>query len=734
MQGMLYCALIRSTIAHGTLLDIDPSGALAVPGVRAVITAKDIPGKLEYGAPYEDHPVLAYDRVRFIGDPIAIIVAETITALELGRQQVRVLYHELPAAFTLNQVMAEDAPRIHSGGNLLACHHLKRGNIEKGFQMAAAIIEDEYSTDWQDHAFLEPVAVIGFFDEEDMITVISPTQNPFSVRYVTAQMLGLELDDVRIQQAEIGGSFGGKNDFVYQASAQVALASWLLKCPVSLVMSREECMRAGNKRHPMVIRHRTGVTEEGLICAAEVTMRANGGAYASVSPFVMWRAVTHACGPYNIPNVRVEGEVYYSNNVPAASMRGFGSTQATFAVERHMDQIAKAIGMNPAELRRRNMLRVGDTTISGEKLGTSVGINLALDRALELIGYEDRRQCIIEPGSHNSHVKGLGIALSHHGVSLGADEGRDYAGAILELTENGRIVCETGITDMGTGARTVLAQIASQELEVPLDAITVNRVDTVMSPDSNKTVASRGTFVGGMAVYHAATDLKKQLLETAADYLGVEMGSVRLKNGRFQINGSGVQSDLDLTELATWASSKGIHLRSSYHHELPLLEWNAELGQGQAFYSYGYGAQVAEVTVNRETGQVDLDRLAVVVDCGRAINPDALRGQILGGAVMGIGYALFEELELNGGKVGNCNFDTYLIPTAVDMGEILVDWVEMADDQGPYGAKGVAELTTVGVAPAILNAISNATGVPINDLPANLERVFLGRSLGKDGQ
>ncbi len=732
LPGMLYGALVRSKIAHGILVDIDPNDALKVSGVCGVITAKDIPGKLEYGAPYEDHPILAHDRVRFIGDPIAIVVAESMSAAERGRDLVDVHYHELPGVFTLEQAMADDAPKVHDGGNLISRQHLVRGDIEAGFQMAEQIIKGEYSTDWQDHAFLEPVSVIAYFDELGMITILCPTQNPFSARNVTAQTLGLPANEVRVQQVEIGGSFGGKNDFVYQASAQVALAAWHLHRPVILSISREECVLAGNKRHPMVISHRTGVTKDGYICASEVKMKANGGAYASISPFVLWRGITHACGPYEIPNVRVEGEVYYTNNVPASAMRGFGSTQATFAAERHLDRVAAAIGMDPVELRRRNLLRPGGTTIGGDELGSSVGVVPALDRALELIGYEERRHLKIKKSNKSSRVKGLGVAVSHHGVSLGADEGRDYAGAILELNKDGRIICETGITDMGTGARTILAQIIAQNLGVPMELVTVNRVDTSVSPESNKTVASRGTFMGGMAAYHAATSLRKKLCAAASEYLNVDSDKVRLNNGRFQVVNCETGQSLDLHELATWTHVQGNRLHSSFHHELPLLEWNADLGQGQTFYCYGFAAQVAEVTVDCDTGLVDVERLAVVVDCGRAINPDALRGQIYGGAAMGIGYALLEELGLDDvGRVANCNFNTYLIPTAADIGEILVDWVETPDVQGPYGAKGIAELTTVGVAPAILNAIEDATGMQINDLPANLERIFLGRALKK---
>lgn len=732
LPDQLHAGLVRSPVPHGGLLGVDPGEALQVPGVLAVFTAEDIPGKLDYGAPYEDHPILAYERVRFVGDPVAIVVAESREALARALPLVRVAYEEYPAVTTLAEAMAEEAPKVHAGGNRIERHQITRGDVEAGFREAATIVEGEYKTDWQEHAYLEPEAVIAYLDEEGKLTVLAPSQNPFSVRGVVAQTLGLGADKVRVVQPEIGGSFGGKNDFVYQLSAQAALATWHLRRPVRIALSRQESILAGNKRHPTVIRHRTGVTEDGRICAAEVCILADGGAYAATSPFVMWRAVTHACGPYAIPNVRAWAEAYYTNNVPAASMRGFGSTQAICAAERHMDRVARALGMDPVEFRRRNLLCAGSTTITGDELKSSVGLEKALDRALELSGiYERRRAASASLPTDPHRKKGFGVALSHYGVGLGAGEGRDYAGATLELADDGRIVCETGMTDLGTGVLTAYTQIISETLGVPPEGVVVHRLDTLLSPESNKTVASRSTFVGGMAVHKAALDLRQRLLDAAAKSMGIARHDVRLEEGQFRGRKGLVRNALGLAELAAWARGKGTVLRSAYHHELPPLEWNPVLGQGEAYHSYGFGAQVAEVTVDLGTGKVDVDRLTVVIDCGRAINPDAVLGQIYGGAVMGTGYALLEELGLEGGRISNLNFNEYLLLTAADVGEILADWVEAPANLGPYGAKGIAELTAIGIAPAILNAVRDAKGVDLDDLPANLERVFLGYALKK---
>lgn len=732
MPGMLYAGLVRSPIRHGLLRGVDPSKALAVAGVRAVFTADDIPGKLDYGAPYEDHPILAYDRVRFIGDSVAIVVAESRESLDLALGLVDLDYEELPVVDSPEEALREGVPSIHPDGNLIEQHRVGCGDVEVGFQQATHIVEGEYKTDWQEHAALEPEAVIAYLDDEGLLTVLAPSQNPFSVRATVAQTIGLAPDEVRILQPDIGGSFGGKNDFVYQLSAQAALAAWHLRRPVSLVISREESMLAGNKRHPMTIRHRTGVTEDGRICAAEVHMLADGGAYAATSAYVIWRAVAHACGPYAIPNVRAVAQVCYTNSVPAGSMRGFGSSQAIYAAERHMDKVARTLGLDPVDFRRSNLLRVGDTTITDEQLTASVGLEAALDRALELSDYYERRRAAQENPPSEAHTKkGFGIALSQHGVSLGAGEGRDYAGAILEVSADGRVICETGMTDLGTGVLTALTQIAAESMSVPADRVIVHRVDTSVSPESNKTVASRSTFVGGMAVQKAAVQLKELLEETAASCLAVGRERIRLEDGRFRDRDAPDGEKLGLAELAAWAQSQGIALRSAYHHELPPLEWNHTVGQGEAYYCHGFGAQVAEVSVDQDTGKVNIDRLAVVVDCGRAINPDMVLGQIYGGAVMGAGYALMEELGLENGRIANRNFDEYLILTAADVGEVLADWVEAPAAGGPFGAKGIAELTAVGVAPAILNAIVDAKGTQLDDIPANLERVLLGHALSK---
>lgn len=726
MPGLLHGGLVRSPIRHGLLRTLDVAEALRVPGVRAVLTAQDIPGKRLYGAPYEDHPVFAYDRLRFIGDPIALVVADTPEALTTALGLVHLEYDELPTVLSSEEAMQPQATILHPGGNLVARHRLEHGDVSVGFHQAAHIVVGEYHTDWQDHAFIELPAVLAYPEGEGVV-VVAPSQNPFSVRGVVAQTLALAPEQVRIVQPEIGGSFGGKNDFIYHLSAQVALAAWRLQCPVRVIIPREESMLAGNKRHPMTIWHRTGLTADGRICAAEVRIVADGGAYASISPFVLWRAVTHACGAYEVPHARVTGEVYYTNNVPASAMRGFGSTQAIFAAERHMDRIAVALGMDPVELRRRNLLRPGSTMITGEQVSASIGLEAALDRALELSGWSEQREA---PGT-GWRRKGLGLALSLHGVSLGADEGRDFAGAILILAPDGRIVCQTGMTDLGTGVRTALAQIIAESIGVAVEAVEVRRVDTSLSPNSNKTVASRSTFMGGMAAHRAARELRDRLEEVAARCLQAERSQISLVDGCFRHAQRPGEPGLTLADLATWACGEGLTLESRVHHELPLLTWDSTTGQGQAFYTYGYGAQVAEVTVDEATGKVDVERLTVVVDCGRAINPSALVGQICGGAAMGAGYALLEDLGLEGGHIASCNLDTYLLMTAADIGEIRADWVEAPDEQGPYGAKGIAELTAIGVAPSIVNAIHAATGQPIDDIPATLERVFLGCRLRK---
>ena len=732
IDGMLYAGLVRSPVRHAILHGVNIERALNQPGIVAVLTAEDIPGKLDHGAPYEDHPILAYDRLRFIGEPCAIVVVKNREELSKPIASVELDFEEILPVTSLEAAMEEGAVSVHEEGNLIERHIVEHGDIEDGFAQAVHIIEATYTTDWQEHAALELDAVIAFIDEEGRLSVIAPSQNPFSVRSVVAQTMSMEPEEIRVIQPDIGGSFGGKNDFIYQLGAHAALAAWNLEKPVQIVLSREESILTGNKRHPMALRHRVGVTADGRICAWEVYMAADGGAYAATSPFVIWRAVTHGCGPYQVPNARVVGEAYYTNSVPAASMRGFGAVQATYAAERHIDRIAASLKLDPVELRRLNMVRPGSVIITGDRLSESVGLEQALNRALELGEYLPMQDIQELPAhSKTGKVKGKGVALASYGVSLGAGEGRDYAGATVELSDDGIVVCNTGMTDLGTGVLTAFTQILSETLSVPVERICVRRVDTVVSPESNKTVASRSTFVGGMAVHKAASDLKKRVIDFAAGLVEGTDGELDLINGEIVDLQTSKKTGIGLDELAAQSQEKGITLHSDFHHELPPLEWNRSVGQGEAYYCYAYSAQVADVTVDLATGKVDVDRLSVVVDCGRAINPDAVLGQIYGGAVMGAGYALLEELGMDAGKVTNLNFDKYLLLTAVDIGEIRADIVEAPDPTGPFGAKGIAELVTVGVAPAIVNAICNAIGEQRDEIPVNLERTFLGYSLRK---
>jgi len=731
-EGMLYAGLVRSPVRHALLHDIDSEIALSQPGIVAVITAKDIPGKLEYGAPYEDHPILAYDRLRFIGEPCAIVIAETRGQLLRAIPMVSLEYEELPIVDSLHEAMQDNSCLVHESGNLIERHIVEHGDINTGFEEADHIVTGTYTVDWQEHAALEPDVVIAYVDDQGLLTVIAPSQNPFSVRSVVAQTINLAPETVRIIQPEIGGSFGGKNDFIYQLSAQAALATWILHRPIELLLSREESILTGNKRHAMELHHRTGVASDGRICAWEMQMLADGGAYAATSPFVIWRGVAHGCGPYEVPNAKVIGEVYYTNSVPAASMRGFGAVQAIFAAERQMDKIAKVIEIDPVELRRKNMLRSGSTVITGDTLKQSVGLEQTFDRVLELSEYSSWKDKSNPPRSaYSKLVRGRGIALAYCGVSLGAGEGRDYADAKISLCDEGIITCDTGLTDMGTGVLTAYTQIISDALSVPTDKIHVRRVDTVLSPESNKTVASRSTYVGGMAVYLAAQELKKNIINLVKGFSDLSGSKIDLVDGCIIEEDKPQVKLFELEKIASKSRELGEELSSHVHYELPPLEWNSELGQGEAYYSYGYSAQVAEVTVDMATGKVNLDRLSVVVDCGKAINPDAVLGQIYGGAAMGVGYALLEEVGMENGRLSNLNFDRYLLPTAADIGELRADIVEALEPSGPFGAKGIAELVTVGVAPAVVNAVCNAIGEERDDIPLNLERTLLGHSLKK---
>ena len=717
-EGMLYAKVLRSEYPHARILGIDTSEARALPGVAAVITAEDVPGVKNHGLSRQDWPVLAYDKVRYVGDAIAVVAADSEETAAQAAGMIKVTYEPLPVVASAEQALAEGAPLVHEGGNVLEHIQLNQGDVGKGFAQADITVENEYRTPRGDHAFMEPEAAVGLVDDEGRVVVHVGSQIPFSDRAQIAASLALPEDQVRVIQTKIGGAFGGKEDIAGQI--HVALLAKITGRPVKLVYTREESMTAHPKRHECLIRLRTGAKKDGSLVAVEAFILGDSGAYASLGPHVMTRAATHSLGPYEVPNATVDCYAMYTNNPPAGAYRGFGAPQAHFAAETQMDILAEKLGVSPLDLRRRNALRVGAVTVTGQELRESVGLLETIDRI------DEAREALSAtpppPGRH----RGWGVACAYKNVGLGGGLA-DSAGVEVELLDDGRALVRAGAAEVGQGIVTVLAQIVAEELGVDYDRIEVLVGDTDLTPDGGATTASRQSYISGNAARLAAQKLKDILrqavseeLDTAPDALVFARESVSGSSGR----------EIPLTEAIRLAKREGLSTVASEVYTPPKT---VPLGEkGDAHFAYGYATQAAEVEVDITSGKVRVLRVIAAHDVGNAVNPMSVEGQVEGGIVMGLGFALMEDFTLRKGVPDKTTLTRYRIPTTQEMPQMMPIVVEHPTADGPYGAKGVGEITSIPTAPAITNAIYDAVGVRVFSLPATPQVILAGLKKGAE--
>ncbi|MGE5588983.1 MAG: xanthine dehydrogenase family protein molybdopterin-binding subunit [Clostridia bacterium] len=732
-DGMLHARVLRARLPHARIVRIDAGEALKVPGVEAVITHEDIPGAKTFGPVRRDMPVLAFDKTRYLGDGVAVVVAATVDAAEKALELVRVEYEELPAVFSPEEAMAEGAPVLHDDtpGNIVNHHKVRKGDVDAGFAASDVVIEREYRTQFVEHAYIEPEAAVAVPDpNEGSVTVYGSVQNPFTARRVVAEVLGVSLNRVRIVQCAMGGSFGGKDDIMSCMCARAALAALKTRRPVKMVNTREESIVEGYKRHPYALKYKVGATSDGKLQAMEIRILADAGAYASMTPFVTWRSVVQATGPYEVPNVKTDVYGVYTNNTYTGAMRGFGSPQIIFAHESLMDELAVELGMDPLDLRLKNGFRQGSVTATGQTLDNhAVSLAEVMQKTADAIGYREKRKAHAEAARRagTRTVRGVGLAASYRGVSLGG-EGVDATGAIVSVQQDGSVYVYAGLAENGQGLRTIFSQIAAEELGCNLEDVVFMDTDTSLIPDGGPTVASRSTTMGGNAVRDAARKVRETLLAVAGEMLGTSAGALQASRGRVFVAGDPARS-LSFGEVARAAYDRGELMAAFGWYRGPKVWWDEEHGQGRAYFTYVYGCQAAEVEVDTETGKVKVLKVAAAHDVGRAINPATVEGQIYGGVAMGMGYGLLEEVEIARGVTRTLNFDEYLITTSMDMPEVIPIVVENPDSHGPYGAKTVGEPTCELLAPAIANAVWHATGRRVRELPLDLERVLLGRSL-----
>ena len=715
MENMVYGKTLRSTKAHA-YITIDTREAEKVEGVIRVFTHKDIPTN-KFGVIFKDHEVFTSKKVKKIGESMAFVVADSYKACDEGLKAIKVTYDEIPGVFDPIEAMKDGAPQVHEESpNDMFHYKLRTGNIAEGEEDSYVIAENTYSTHMVEHAFLQPEAGLSYIEEDGTLTVVLATQYPHYDREEVAATLNLPEEKVRIINTNVGGAFGAREDISLQI--HLALAALTLNRPIKTIYSREESFLAHAKRHPMVMKYRTGADKDGYLQFMEADIIGDTGANASWGTNVLRKAGVHAGGPYHIPNVRVDSHAVYTNNPFAGAMRGFGATQVPVASEQQMDILAEKLGMDPIEFRLKNIFRQGDKTATGQLLLESI----PLDRCLEqMTGYAKEYKLIKEQvGDNPLKKRGIGVGVSYYGTGYG-NGFPDVSRATVRLLENGRIGIYVGATEVGQGSKTIMAQIGAETLNIDVEDIDLICEDTKYMPDSGTSAASRQTYNTGNAIKVACENFLKEL-KTAAQMemdLNAIIGLV-LEDGEIYLN---------------FYPEKRISLRDLSHKYANKVEANGEFiaqttkldletGHGAPYWPYTFNACIVLVEVDTSTGRVELLKSAFAQDVGRSINPKLVEGQVDGGFAMALGYALFEDLNLDKGRMKNNVFSKYLIPTSMDMVDIDITLVEDPETTAPYGAKGVGEPVTIPVAPAILNAIYDAIGVRIMNLPATPERII----------
>jgi CO/xanthine dehydrogenase Mo-binding subunit len=723
--GMLHAALVFPGCASGRLTGIDASAALAVPGVRAVVTADDVPGENQVGVVDSDQPLLPVDTIRYTGDAVAIVVADSQALAREGARAVAPGIEELPGVFDAVRAMEPDAPKVHESGNVFLHYKVRKGDVEAGFADADIIVARTFRTHHQEHAYLEPLGAIAVPGDDGSITIYGTMQCPYYVQKAVARVLGLPLSRVRVLQTVTGGGFGGKEDVPSEIAACAAVAARKTGRAVKLVYSREEDFCRSSKRHPMEVTYKLGATRDGRFTAAEARIVADAGAYSTLTPVVVFRATAHATGPYEIPNVRTDAYGVYTNRQTTGAFRGFGQPQTIFANESVVDEMAEALGIDPIEIRLLNGLAVGKRTATNHLLEESVGLPETLTLARDRSGWEGKRGEFA--GDRGAIRRGIGVGSIYYGVSLGAKGlALDGSGAVVNVYRDGSVRIAIGGTEMGQGLLTVLSQIAADALGAPIEAIHIDHVDTSVVPDSGPSVASRTTLMSGNAILDAVEKLKARMSEVAGDMLGVAPSDVRFAAGRVAC----AERDLAFAELAAECWARNVNTAAEGWYGAPLSTFD-ENGQGDAYAVYSYATQIAEVEVDTETGRVLLKRMTAVHDVGRILNPATLEGQIQGGVLQGVGMALYEKMVTAGGDIVTPDFSTYILPTSLDVPEIEMAFVEAHYSKGPFGAKGIGETPAMPGAAAIANAVAHATGIRFAELPLTAEVVLLALSEGR---
>ncbi len=732
LPRMLYGKILRSPHPHARILDIDTSRAERFPGVKGVITWKDIGADKKrsfYGAIQPDEYPFAVDKVRFIGDEVAAVAAVNEECAQEALELIHVSYEPLPAVFGPDEAMMPGAPQLHEHAERNISWRLYQdlGEVEEGFRQADYIREDRFVTGFQCHAPLEPHVTVARLNGDGSLTVWSSTQRPFAVSWDLAEALGMAPSRIRVIKPNVGGGFGGK----METSAVEFSAVYLARktgCPVKVVLTREEEFVIGRRRHASTFCIKTGVKRDGTITARSCRSILNGGAYNSLGIVAVYLSALFLNIPYRIPNIRYEALRVYTNNTPCGAMRGFGSPQTYFTVETHMNMIAEELGIDPAELRLRNALSAEEVTANRMKI-RSTGFAESIGSATELSGWHAKRK---------QGGKGRGVGIGCNAFVSGPrlrrlprhTDAHAFSATLLRAHSDGNVALITGSADIGQGSDSVLAQIAAEELGIPYEHVLVVAGDTEIAPLDYGTYGSRVTMMAGNATLNAAADLKQKIIKAVAERLEVNPEDLYIRNGFVGLKDS-PEVSIPFSEAVLLCQKKlggmpviGEGFFNPEDEGVLDIKALTERGVGNYSPAYSFGTHVAEVEVDPETGQIEVRKITTAHDCGRAINPMAVEGQLEGSIAIGYGFALSEEVRLDKGLMLNPNFLEYGIPTSLDTFPTEIKLVDVNDPAGPFGAKEAGEGPLSPTAPSIVDAVHHATGVWITELPINQQKLL----------
>lgn len=718
VEGMLHGRVLWSAHPYAFIRSIDTSAAEQMPGVVAVITAKDIPGKNQCGLVIRDQPAIASDIVKYIGDGVAAVFAESLEIANAALEKIVVDYEVLQGIFTPEEAARADAPKLHEKGNLLYEVGIERGDVEEAFKKCAVVVEDNYTTPAIEHGFMEPESGMAFPTADGGVEIRIGSQCVFEDRIQLSEILALPEEKIRVIENPIGGAFGAKEDMILQQ--YLALGALKTKRPIKMVLTREESLRVHQKRHPAWMFFKTGADESGKVLALEARIVLDTGIYCMLGMDILENTVVFSAGPYYIPNLKVNGKSWYTNNIPSGAMRGFGVNQVASALEQNMDRMAEKLGIDPFEFRLINALDIGLPTASDHILTPGV---VSIKDTIQAAWDKFKVTHIPEPAPGKKLGVGVASAVKNIGFGHGIPES---SGAIVELHPDGTVNLKHSQHEYGQGAKVGLLKLVMNELSLPAEKITITGPDTALTPPTGPTTASRQTYMTGKAVVMAAQALKEEITSRAADHLGCAPSEVILMDDKLvnSVNGESV-------EIKSLGKKFVVEKRFTPQQTVQMHPVGEQSRIGTAkfqsmvtHFCYAYNTQVAIVEVDETTGEVKVLKIISANDVGKVLNYDAVVSQIQGGVMMGLGFALSEHFIRENGinltnTLGKCR-----IPDAAMTPEIIPVVVEVPHPDGPEGVKGFAEAPSLATAPAILNAIYNAVGVRVKDLPADPERVL----------